>query len=177
MSKKNTYLEKQKTQKQEKTQKRVVYYQTFLAAWFENRMEFDKQLLILSTAGLGFLVFFGEKLKDIKELPEQLLWLFAGGSFITTIILILITFRTSSDHVRCFLDEKNEDTAKEAEFNDTLEKLDKRSRIAFISAVSATFLLAILSVFMVTVCELIVIVYEFIVTIYEYILGLSKYTK
>ncbi len=152
MSKKNTYLEKQKTQKQEKTQKRVAYYQTFLAAWVQNRMEFDKQLLILSTAGLGFVTFFRE---DLKQRPEQILWFFSGGLFIITIILILITFRTSSNHIRCFLDEDNEDIVKEANFNATLKKLGNWSRYTFISAVLATFALAMLSVFMVTIYELI----------------------
>ena len=151
MSDKKTELKKQKTQKQEKTQKRVVYYQTFLAAWFESRMEFDKQLLILSTAGLGLIMFFRD---DIKQRPEQILWLFAGGSFITTIILILITFRTSSDHIGCFLDEDNEDTVKDAKFNSTLKKLGNWSRFTFISAVLATFALAMLSVFMVTIYEM-----------------------
>ncbi len=150
MSKK-AELEKQKEQEQAKAQKRVAYYQTFLAAWFESRMEFDKQLLVLSTAGLGLIMFFRE---DLKQRPEQILWLFAGGFFIATISLILYIFRTSSDHIRCFLDEDNEEIAKEEKLNRKLEILTIVSRFTFILAVLATFILAMLSVFMVTIYEM-----------------------
>ncbi len=172
MSDENAYLEKQKTKKQIKTQRRAAYYQALWTAWFEHRMELDKQLLTLSALAIGLLMFFRDDLKNMKELPEKLLWIFAGGSFITTIILILIIFHRSSEHIKCMMDEDSEDRTKEEEWNNKLKKLDKKSRIAFISAVSATFALATLSVFMVTVCELTVIVYEFIMTIYEYILVL-----
>ncbi len=145
MSKKKTELEKQKEQK------RVAYYQTFLTTWVQNRMEFDKQLIILSTAGLGMLIFFH---KEIKERPEQILWIFAGGFFIVTIGLILYTFHTNSDYIRCFLDEDNEETAEEKKLNRRLEILTIVSRFSFILAVLATFVLAMLSVFMVTIYEM-----------------------
>lgn len=40
---------------QEEQDKRVAFYQTFLTAWVENRMEMDKQILTLSSLAIGFL--------------------------------------------------------------------------------------------------------------------------
>ncbi len=147
MSKKNTYLENQETKKQIKTQRRAAYYQALWTAWFEHRMELDKQLLTLSALAIGLLMFFHDELDGSLE---KKLWLVAGGSFITTIILILVTFYISSKHIACMLDEK--DKIEEDKLESTLKKLMFWSYFAFILAVLATFILAILSVFMVKFC-------------------------
>ncbi len=147
MSDKKAELDKPNEQEQIKTQRRAAYYQALWTAWFEHRIELDKQLLTLSALAIGLLMFFHSELDSSLE---KKLWLVAGGLFITTIILILVTFYISSNHIKCMLDEKDE--IKERELESTLKKLMFWSSFLFILAVLTTFILAILSVFMVKFC-------------------------
>ena len=162
MSKKNTYLEKRENQKQDNRQKRAAYYQALWTAWFEHRIELDKQLLTLSALAISLLMFF---YKGLNESLERNLWLFAGVLFIFTIFLILITFYISSKHIEYMLNDK--DKTKEKKLNSRLKKLMFAYFGTFILAVSTTFMLAVLSVFMITDYEPMAKVYEFIVEVFK----------
>ncbi|MDR3560902.1 MAG: hypothetical protein P4N59_05615 [Negativicutes bacterium] len=85
-------------------EKEVVYYETFLKAWVDNRMETDKQLLTLSSLAIGLLMIFQDKLRTVSEF---VLWLSAGGMFILTIFLILLIFRSNSSYIERLICEDN----------------------------------------------------------------------
>jgi ABC-type multidrug transport system permease subunit len=134
MSDKNKDLEQQ-----EYMQKDVAFYQTFLTAWVENRMEVDKQLLTLSSLAVGLLMMFYDKLKDTTELT---LWLIAGALFIATIILVLFVFRNNTKYIECLISNEDEEKKKAVE-----KKLQAQTVCAFwmfILAVISTFALAII---------------------------------
>ncbi len=136
MSDENAELDEQK-----KMQKNVVYYQTFLNAWVEHSIEVNKQLLTLSTAAIGFLVFMYDKLNDDIE---KILWLSTGGLFILTIILVLIIFYINPIYIRCVIDENNEDKSKKKRRKKILSLLIRVLEfitfIIFVSAVSLIFI-------------------------------------
>lgn len=90
---------------QEERDKRVAFYQTFLGAWIENRMEMDKQVLTLSSAAIGLLMVF---YKDMDKVFEFSLWLIAGCAFIVAIILVLCIFRNNSNYIQCLIREDNQ---------------------------------------------------------------------
>ncbi len=136
MSDEKTALEKKKEKRQENMQKNVVRHQALWAAWTENSIEIDKQLLILSTAALGLLVFIHEKLNnDI----EKILWFLASGSFSVTIIIILRIFHVSQEYIGSVLNEDNKDKTKEDKLNDKSNRLDTYSLFTFGLGVFFTF--------------------------------------
>ncbi len=125
MSKKAELDEQEKLDKEEYMQKNVAFYQTFLTAWVQNRMEADKQLLVLSSLAIGLLMFFRN---ELKTPPELIIWLLAGGSFITTIIIILFVFLNNSDYIEYMIAE---DDAQESEKQNLEKKLQKQTACAF----------------------------------------------
>ncbi len=140
MSDKKTELElekeKKKEKRQENIQKNVVRHQALWAAWTENSIEIDKQLLVLSTAALGLLVFINDKLNnDI----EKILWFLASGSFSFTIIMILRIFHVSQEYIGSVLNEDNKDKTKEDKLNDKSNRLDTYSLFTFGLGVFFTF--------------------------------------
>ncbi len=130
--------EKKKEKRQENIQKRVARYQTLFAAWTENSIEIDKQLLVLSTSALGLLVFIHNKLSgDI----EKILLLFASFFFSVTISMILYTFHVSQKYIGSVLNENNKDKTKEDKLNFTSAILGISSLYTFGFGVLLTFLM------------------------------------
>ncbi len=132
--------EKTDLDEEEYMQKRVARYQVLWTAWAENSIEVDKQFLTLSTAAIGLLVFIHNKLNnDI----EKILWLFAGGFFIATIIIILRIFYLNKKYIGHVLNESDEhDAEKEEEkLNNKLKKLGIASLFTFGLGVFLTFLM------------------------------------
>ena len=130
--------EAKKLEEQSLMQKDVAFYQTFLSAWVENRMEMDKQLLTLSSLAIGLLMIFYDKLESVSQL---VLWLLSGGLFIGTIIIILCVFRNNSKYIECLVSGDDEQQKKAVE-----QKLQTQTACAFgmfIVAVITTFALAI----------------------------------
>jgi hypothetical protein len=75
-------------------QNKAAYYQALVNAWFTTRMEKDKQLLTLSSAGVGLIITFQSKLNTYLEF---FLWLLTGFCFLTSIFLLLWILRKNSD--------------------------------------------------------------------------------
>ncbi len=133
MSDKKTELEKKKEKKQENMQKNVIRHQALWTAWFENSIEIDKQLLVLSTAAIGLLVFIHDKLNnDI----EKIFWFLASGSFSFTIIMILRIFRISQEYIGATIEK---DKSEEKRLNDKSNRLDTYSLFTFGLGVFFTF--------------------------------------
>lgn len=92
----------------------VAYYGALVTAWIETRMERDKQILTLSSLGLGGLIALEQTgLNDVWSFG---FWIAAGLVFIVTILLALVILSlnakhisalvrdtTSTDHERCLL--------------------------------------------------------------------------
>lgn len=95
-------------------QKGVAYYSALVNAWITTRMEKDRQLLTLSSAGIGLIIIFQPKLNSVFEFN---IWLLAGICFLFSIALLLSVFTDNGDLI-------------EAEINQTKsilkDKLDKR---------------------------------------------------
>ncbi len=142
MSDKKAELEKKKEKREENMQKRVARYQTLFAAWTENSIEIDKQLLTLSTAALGLLVFIHE---DLKGAWEKFFLICASILFIGTIIMILRTFYISRKYIGSVLNENDKNNAEkidtEEKLNDKSKRLDIFSLYTFGFGVLFTFLM------------------------------------
>lgn len=117
--------------------KSIAYYEAFLNAWVQNRMEVDKQILMLSSLAIGYVALFYD---DIKAPSEFILWLLSGLAFLTSIMLALFIFKTNSDYISYILEE-----------NDGLEKKIIAKRLAFMTKLSfVAFFFGIVSTFALT---------------------------
>jgi len=90
---------------QELMHKNVAFYQTFLSAWTESRMEKDKQILTLSALATGLLMVFREELKDVLSFC---IWLGAGTAFVAAIVVILLIFGQNSDYIEQIIRDDNQ---------------------------------------------------------------------
>ena len=135
MSKKKTDLDEE-----EYMQKRVAHYQILLTAWFENRMELDKRLITLSTAAIGFLMFF---YNELEETLDEKLWLYAGLSFILTIVTILLAIYINPSYIKCVIDENHQGTIKETILNNVLKILTFIPLVTFVSGVVSVFMVMV----------------------------------
>ena len=150
MSDKKTELNEE-----EYMQKNVAFYQTFLSAWVQNRMEFDKQLLTLSSLAIGVLMLFHE---DLKTLPFLILWLITGISFITTIIIILRIFKNNPDYIEYIIAEDGVSEAerkvieeKRIELEKSLQKNTEYAFITFIIGIILTLSLVVVKSGIITI--------------------------
>ncbi len=152
MSNKKEELDEWKRKDDEARQKRVAHYQTSLAAFFEHSMEIDRRLITLSTAAIGFLVFFYDKIfyENVEEKLEKFLWLSAGGLFILTIFIILSSLYINPDYIRCVIYKNDEDKMGE-EINEEVKLNNRLKGLAAFSFI--TFILGVLSAFMVIVIK------------------------
>ncbi len=137
MSKKKTDLDEE-----EYMQKRVVRHQALWTAWRENSIEIDKQLLVLSTAAVGLLVFIHDELKGALE---KFFLICASVLFIITIIMLLRAFHTSREYIGSVLNENDKNNPekidKENKLNAKSKKLEKYSFRTFVTAVIFTGLM------------------------------------
>ncbi len=119
-------------------QKNVAFYQTFLSAWIENRMETDKQILTLSSLAIGLLMFFYDKLETPTEF---VLWFVSVCLFLSAIITILCIFKKNCPFIEGLLND--EQTAEYTAIEKDLQKLTSRSFACFILGVVISFSLAV----------------------------------
>jgi len=118
--------------------KEVAFYETFLSAWVENRMEIDKQVLNLSALAIGLLFFFYDKLCNSLHL---FLWCLANISFISSIILILRIFHLNSGYIEKILKDKEEEVMN---LEKRLNKNTQWSFRIFIFGIVIAFVLVLL---------------------------------
>ncbi|MCA8834583.1 MAG: hypothetical protein K8953_05795 [Proteobacteria bacterium] len=142
MSDKKAELEKKKQKREENMQKNVVRHQALWTAWRENSIEIDKQLLVLSTAAVGLLVFIHDELKGAWE---KFFLICASVLFIITIIMLLRAFHTSREYIGSVLNENDKNNLekidKENKLNAKSKKLEKYSFRTFVTAVIFTGLM------------------------------------
>lgn len=83
---------------EELREKRVEYYAASVNAWFNSRLEFDKSLLTLSSAGIGLLVALLSALA-IRSATTLLLYEAAVLAFLVCLGAVLWAIRRSTDHL------------------------------------------------------------------------------
>ena len=91
----------------EKSQKKVAYYSALVNAWIQTKMEVDKPLIIISSAGIGFLITIISKL-DINNVTELIIYLSAFISFFIVIITCVEVFRKNAVYIKNIIDEKDD---------------------------------------------------------------------
>ena len=91
----------------EKSQKKVAYYSALVNAWIQTKMEVDKTLIIISSAGIGFLITIISKL-DINNVTELIIYLSAFVSFFIVIITCVEVFRKNAVYIKNIIDEKDD---------------------------------------------------------------------
>ena len=142
-------LDEEDLKQQEYHSNRVAYFDSWVKAWIQNRMELDKQLLSLSALAIGLLI-------GVLSQPDTVLqfciWLAAGFSFLTCGGLILIIFHQNTKYIEILLDDyQTEKEAKEKVVLGEREKqktqqLELMTKIAFslfLIGATLTLLLAI----------------------------------
>ena len=136
-------------EQQEYHDMRVVYFDSWVKAWIENRMELGKQLLALSALAIGLLIgIFGQP----ETVTQFWLWLFAGMAYLACGALILIIFHMNTVYIGILLE--NHQTAdddeekvilgqKEALITKQLNWWTKMAFLLFLAGTTLTLFLAI----------------------------------
>ena len=96
---------------QEYHNNRVAFFDSWVKAWIQNRMELDKQLLSLSALAIGLLVGV---LGNPDNVLQLVIWLAAGFSFLFCGGFILIIFHQNTNYIETLLkDHQTEEKAEE----------------------------------------------------------------
>ncbi len=110
-------------------QKEVQFYAAGVTAWFNTRLEHDKNLLVLSAGGIGLLITLLTTV-GVSSAEGLVLHLLAIFSFLVCLGAVLIIFKQNSGHI--------EDVLKSdaAPFDDPLlAKLDNIAIVAFAAGI------------------------------------------
>jgi hypothetical protein len=119
-------------------QKGVAYYSALVNAWITTRMEKDRQLLTLSSAGIGLIIIFQPKLNSIFEFN---IWLLAGICFLFSIGLLLSVFTDNGDLIEAEINQSK--SVLKAKLDKRISLKTKISGWLFILGAVLAFTLAI----------------------------------
>ncbi|MBL4693299.1 MAG: hypothetical protein JKY92_08235 [Magnetovibrio sp.] len=92
------------TQEEESQQKEILWYQTTVDKWYQNRMEGDKQVLTLSGLGIGLLMTLND---DLTNKFSITLWIGAAICYFLAMFLILVIYKKNADYLLALI--KNAD--------------------------------------------------------------------
>ncbi len=106
--------------------KEVAYYQERVAAWVGNKMEIDKQIILLSSLGIGLLAQFSNRLAHTVSAG---IWVLAALAFLLAIVIMFRVFYLNSKHIEATF---GKDSEKQKAHNLALGKLDCYGLAAFI---------------------------------------------
>lgn len=124
---------------QELVGRKIAFYQSFVSAWIENRMEKDKSLLNLSALAIGLVMIFYDKLENSTQF---ILWLCSLLAFIFTIIMVLRILQKNSDYILEVI--KDDNPTKKKDLETYLNKRDIISSILFVLGIVFIFVLGII---------------------------------
>lgn len=115
-------------------EKTVSFYSARINTWVGTRMERDKTILTLSTAGIGILVTMLTSF-GIKNSFSFVFYIFSFISFLTSIIILLFVFSLNADYL-LYLDDEKKIKHKKC----LLKLLDKSTFVFFITGIVFTIL-------------------------------------
>lgn len=118
-----------------KNEKEVAYYSALVNAWINTKMERDKTLLILSSAGVGILVTLLSTI-GVSNCFGIVSYVLAFFSFMCTMIILVIVFDKNSKHIEEVLKGNKESDPK-------LDLLDKISFYSFILGAIFSIIVAV----------------------------------
>jgi hypothetical protein len=98
-------------QKEPANEKEIAWYAAALDAWYGTRLEHDKSLLTLSTAGIGLLI----TLASTVGIPSRTALAFSSLAilaFIVCLVAVLFIFRGNSDHLEDVVHGRKERSRK-----------------------------------------------------------------
>jgi hypothetical protein len=113
--------------------KQVAFYQTSIEAFLENRMERDKSLLTLSTAGLGLVVTLWTTI-GVATVVELGLGVAAAVAFMAAIYSLLEVFKENANYFEALTTKQ--DFVRP---HDRLVRLDRRADKAFYAGLLFAF--------------------------------------
>jgi hypothetical protein len=113
------------TEQEEKRE--LAYYSAAIAAWFSTRMEHDKSLLTLSSAGIGLLITLATK-SPVSGLVVRAFYAAALLGFLLCLMAVLLIYKQNSKHIEAIL--QNEERQSEV-----LGFLDKFALAVFGAAI------------------------------------------
>lgn len=121
----------------EKMQKRVAFYNNLVNAWIQTRMEVDKTLIVISSAGIGFLITLLAK-KGVDCITELVVYMIAFFAFFITIALCIFIFHRNSSYIQNLLN------APDTKANDALlDVLDWAAKLIFALAMIFTLVIGV----------------------------------
>ena len=126
-------------------QKNVSFYEVLFAAWLDNRMEKDKQILTLSGLAIGLLMTFRSEIDDFCSFFILVL---ASSSFTGSMIVVLGIFKKNSDFIMQLIQKSNKGELadkEEKEMVNNERSLQSQTFLAFwlfIIGVVFTFILS-----------------------------------
>lgn len=125
------------------SEKEIAYYSALVDAWVNTRMERDRSLLSLATAGVGLLI----TLLTTVGITSNVMYLFYGLGFVCfmiTIIAAVMIFGWNADFIGELTKDENKRNYKEIDRLDgLLKKCDVTIMAAFISGLVVSILLAV----------------------------------
>jgi len=124
------------TNDNEKSQKRMAFYSNVLNAWIQTKMEVDKTLILISSAGIGFLITLLANKKYIYP-TDFITFPTAFTSFSVVIFSCFLIFCRNSSYLKTLL--KNPD----AKYDVWLCILDYLAKSFFIIALICTLIIGV----------------------------------
>jgi hypothetical protein len=119
----------------EQIQKRVAFYSSLVNAWIQTRMEVDKTLIIISSAGIGFLITLLAN-KGVTCATALVVYLVAFFCFFATIVLCVLILQRNSSYIRTLLDDPK---AKDP----LLDTIDRAAKFTFALALIFTLIVGV----------------------------------
>lgn len=118
--------------------KEVAYYSSLVNAWLQMKIEKDKHLLSLSTAGIGLLVTLATAV-GVGSIYSASMFLLAVLSFVFCIGIVLYIFEKNAEHLEAVIKSQSSAIQK-------LNLLDRVANFLFIIGIIFTLLVGVFSV-------------------------------
>lgn len=110
-------------------------------AWLQSALEYDKSLLVVSSAGLGLIASLADK-PNHEAIATKIALLVATLAFSVVVVSVILTFSANKSFI-----EAEDGSNCESKIKKILERLDKASVVSFVSGILAMALATGLLIF------------------------------
>jgi len=119
-----------------KDEKELAYYSATINAWINTKMEKDKSILILSSAGIGLLITLLTTI-GFNSIWILVFYIITLISFSVTLILEISIFDKNAQYLKSCINDKNDNIKKQ------IKRLDRFSYISFLIAILFTLFIGL----------------------------------